>query len=77
MYRHAGCGTQPPSDAADRSTLDHAPATGRHSAPGSITGFREFDGRDHLAIVEPGWEQVADYVLAWLDPVAHVEAAGE
>ena len=35
----------------------------------SVTDFREFDGRDHLTIVEPGWEKVADFVLAWLDQV--------
>jgi pimeloyl-ACP methyl ester carboxylesterase len=42
----------------------------RYSAPGSTTAFKAFDGRDHLTIVEPGWEQVADYVLGWLDGLA-------
>jgi fermentation-respiration switch protein FrsA (DUF1100 family) len=45
----------------------------RYRARHSITDFREFDGRDHLTIVEPGWEEVADFVLAWLDQVAPAE----
>jgi pimeloyl-ACP methyl ester carboxylesterase len=39
----------------------------RYRAPGSITAFQEFEGRDHLTILEPGWEKVADSALAWLD----------
>jgi pimeloyl-ACP methyl ester carboxylesterase len=38
----------------------------RYEATGSITDFREFEGRDHLTIVEPGWEKVADFVLEWM-----------
>jgi pimeloyl-ACP methyl ester carboxylesterase len=33
---------------------------------GSVTVLEEFPGRDHLTIVEPGWEEVADFVLEWL-----------
>jgi pimeloyl-ACP methyl ester carboxylesterase len=33
----------------------------------SVVHFREFEGRDHLTIVEAGWEEVADYVAMWLD----------
>jgi pimeloyl-ACP methyl ester carboxylesterase len=47
----------------------------RYRARGSITDFREFEGRDHLTIVEPGWETVADFVLAWLDTDASASAA--
>jgi pimeloyl-ACP methyl ester carboxylesterase len=39
----------------------------RYRAARSVTSFREFAGRDHVTIVEPGWEQVADFVLEWLD----------
>jgi len=49
----------------------------RYRASGSITDFRAFGGRDHLTIVEPGWEEVADFVLAWLDQVVPAEAADE
>lgn len=32
----------------------------------SVTDFKEFAGRDHFIIGERGWEDVADYCLAWL-----------
>lgn len=42
----------------------------RYRQRGSITDFRAFDGRDHLVIVEPGWEEVASFVADWLERVA-------
>jgi pimeloyl-ACP methyl ester carboxylesterase len=33
---------------------------------GSITTFKEFDGRSHYICGEPGWEEVAGYVAEWL-----------
>ncbi|MFY9969387.1 MAG: alpha/beta hydrolase [Roseiarcus sp.] len=39
----------------------------RYRQRGSITEFRAFDGRDHMVIVEPGWEEVADFVAHWLE----------
>jgi pimeloyl-ACP methyl ester carboxylesterase len=53
----------------------------------SITGFVEFPGRPHFPSA-PGWEEVADYALAWAverasqstappDAVANHEAKGE
>ena len=39
----------------------------RYRQGGAITDFRAFDGRDHLVIVEPGWEEVADFVANWLE----------
>ena len=38
----------------------------RYRQRGAITDFRAFDGRDHMTIVEPGWEEVADFVAYWL-----------
>ena len=38
-----------------------------YDASPSLTEYREYPGRDHLTITEPGWEQVADETLAWLD----------
>jgi alpha-beta hydrolase superfamily lysophospholipase len=32
----------------------------------SVTDFKEFAGRTHFIIGQKGWEQVADFVLAWL-----------
>ena len=39
----------------------------------SETAFRAFSGRSHFLIVEPGWEQIADYVIDWLGQLAPVE----
>lgn len=39
----------------------------RYSQRGSIAEFRAFDGRNHMVVVEPGWEEVADFVADWLE----------
>lgn len=31
----------------------------------SKTEFKQFAGRSHFIFAEPGWEEVADYVLSW------------
>jgi len=36
----------------------------------SITEFKVFPGRDHFVIGEKGWDEVADYSLAWIEKVA-------
>jgi hypothetical protein len=37
----------------------------------AITGFKEFAGRSHFTIGQPGWEAVADFALEWaLNPTA-------
>jgi len=33
----------------------------------SRTDFREFPGRSHWIIAEPGWEEVADYAIDWAE----------
>ncbi|WP_340117869.1 alpha/beta hydrolase [Pelagibius sp. 7325] len=33
----------------------------------SETSFRNFSGRGHLLVTEPGWPDIADYCLAWAD----------
>jgi pimeloyl-ACP methyl ester carboxylesterase len=35
----------------------------------SVTDFKEFAGRDHFLIGSRGWQEVADFCLAWLDKV--------
>jgi alpha-beta hydrolase superfamily lysophospholipase len=41
----------------------------------AITGFKEFAGRSHFTIGQPGWEAVADFALDWaLTPTAIDEA---
>ncbi len=42
----------------------------KYQASNSQTDFKEFTGRDHFLIGERGWEEVADYCLAWLEKAA-------
>ncbi|HEX8990744.1 MAG TPA: alpha/beta hydrolase [Anaerolineales bacterium] len=42
----------------------------RYSPNGSVTDFKVFPGRDHFVIGEPGWQEVADFILSWLDQKA-------
>ncbi len=37
----------------------------RYKAPGSVTDFKEFAGRNHFIIGAKGWEEVADFALDW------------
>ncbi len=41
----------------------------KYMASSSITEFKMFPGRDHFVIGEKGWEEVADYSLAWIEKV--------
>jgi pimeloyl-ACP methyl ester carboxylesterase len=38
----------------------------RYSHPGSVTDYKEFAGRNHFVLGQPGWEEVAGYALNWL-----------
>ncbi len=42
----------------------------RYQDPGSVTDFKVFPGRDHFVIGEPGWQEVADFILSWLEQKA-------
>lgn len=48
------------------ASLNRANAAKYKSSP-SITDFREFAGRTHFIIGQKNWEEVADFVLAWVD----------
>jgi alpha-beta hydrolase superfamily lysophospholipase len=37
----------------------------RYAQSAAITCYREYPGRSHYTIGEPGWEHVADYALRW------------
>ncbi|HZZ56708.1 MAG TPA: alpha/beta hydrolase [Opitutaceae bacterium] len=37
-----------------------------YTDPGSVTARKEFPGRGHFLCGQPGWEDVADYVHAWI-----------
>jgi hypothetical protein len=39
----------------------------RYRRPHSVTELQEFPGRAHFLIGQKGWEEVADYMLGWLD----------
>ena len=43
----------------DRQTAQH------YAKSKAITAYKEFPGRSHWTIAEPGWEKVAGYALAW------------
>jgi len=42
----------------------------RYKASSSVTDFKEFPGRTHFIIGQEYWQEVADYILAWLDDKA-------
>jgi pimeloyl-ACP methyl ester carboxylesterase len=42
----------------------------------SPTEFHEFPGRCHFLIGQPGWEEVADYTIAWCDRMEAAHALG-
>ncbi len=39
----------------------------KYRRSGAITDFREFPGRSHWLIAEPGWEEVADAAIGWIE----------
>jgi alpha-beta hydrolase superfamily lysophospholipase len=45
--------------AVDRQTAN------KQSRSKALTEYREFPGRTHFTIGQPGWEEVADYALDW------------
>jgi len=45
--------------AVNRSNAD------KYHGEGTVTGYHEFAGRSHYILGEPGWEEVADFALAW------------
>jgi alpha-beta hydrolase superfamily lysophospholipase len=39
----------------------------RYKSSSSVTDYKEFAGRTHFIIGQKKWEEVADYILAWLN----------
>jgi len=37
----------------------------KHYTSNTITEIKEFPGRSHLMPAQQGWEEIADYALAW------------
>ena len=48
------------------ASLDAAVAK-KYARGGAVTEYRLFPGRSHWTCAEPGWEEVADYALAWCE----------
>ncbi len=47
----------------------------RHYKSPAITEYKEFPGRSHFTCGEPGWEEIADFALAWaVDHAMSVQA---
>jgi alpha-beta hydrolase superfamily lysophospholipase len=44
-----------------------------HHYKSGVLDYKEFDGRSHYTLGQPGWEEVADYALEW---AKHPVAAG-
>jgi pimeloyl-ACP methyl ester carboxylesterase len=40
---------------------------GKYRKSKAVTDFREFPGRSHWIIAQPGWQEVAGYIAEWLD----------
>jgi pimeloyl-ACP methyl ester carboxylesterase len=37
----------------------------KYRRSGALTAYREFPGRSHYTVGQPGWEEIADYALSW------------
>jgi fermentation-respiration switch protein FrsA (DUF1100 family) len=35
----------------------------------SVTEYKEFAGRNHFVLGQPGWEEQADFILNWLSKI--------
>jgi len=53
--------------AVDRETAKH------YQKSKAVTDYKEFPGRSHFTIGQPGWEEIADYALSWA--VEHARVA--
>lgn len=42
----------------------------RYRNSGSVTDFKEFEGRTHFIIGQKGWQEVADYAIEWVERAA-------
>lgn len=47
----------------------------RQRRSGAVTEFREFPGRTHWICTQPGWEEVADFTLAWVEKMTKMPIA--
>jgi fermentation-respiration switch protein FrsA (DUF1100 family) len=38
----------------------------KYSHSQSVTDYKEFPDRNHFVLGQPGWKEIADYILNWL-----------
>lgn len=38
----------------------------KHQPEGSVTDYKEFEGRNHLSMAQDNWQEGADYILDWI-----------
>jgi alpha-beta hydrolase superfamily lysophospholipase len=62
------------SDHVVPPSIDQATAK-KYEKSGALTEYREFPGRSHFTLGQPGWEGVADYALEWASQHARETAA--
>lgn len=41
----------------------------KYTDPQSVTDYKEFPGRNHFVLGQPGWQELATYISKWLDNV--------
>ena len=39
----------------------------KYTDKNSITDYKIFPGRNHFVLGQPGWEEIAIYILEWLE----------
>jgi dipeptidyl aminopeptidase/acylaminoacyl peptidase len=39
----------------------------KYARSSAVTDYREFPGRTHWIVRQPGWEEVADHAMDWLE----------
>jgi pimeloyl-ACP methyl ester carboxylesterase len=39
----------------------------KYSHSQSVTDYKEFAGRNHFVLGQPGWQEIADYIINWLN----------
>ena len=57
---------------ADMNAANHA----LYAKSGAVTELLPMKGRSHFTLGEPGWEEVADQAIAWVEGRLGIEPAG-
>jgi alpha-beta hydrolase superfamily lysophospholipase len=63
------------SDHVVPAAIDRAVSKRLERKSQAVTDYKEFPGRSHFTVGQPGWEEVADYALDWASEHARASAA--